>query len=415
MTNPPPPTPSKQQALQNLVLDPDLKRLEDLLAEFNLFDVLNIHGQEAPHSALLAWLLDPCASHGLRDHFLRAFLMEAAKEAHTRRISRVPSTADVDGWKLQNVKIAPERHYIDILIISDDDGFVCLIENKIWSDEHSNQLTRYLQTVESEYQGLTPFPIFLTPNGRDPALKNDAERYVPFGYAKIVTLIERILQAKGSTINANVAGFLRQYALILRRRIVNGLNDIDELALQIYKKHKPAIDVIINAIPDLEAEAWEVVDETIRQFAPRLQPDYSSRNYRRFFSPDLDEIPDLKEGTNWTRSRRILLFEVWYRERRLVLQMGPGPNETRNRIFQLVQKTNPVPGVDMRRASSLSPRYHHIYSKSLFPRQGSDVPDFERNSKLLEQAISNFYNNDYWPIVNAIRNEFGLQPVQNHP
>lgn len=33
---------SREEALQNLVLDPDLERLEDLLAEFNLFDVLKI-------------------------------------------------------------------------------------------------------------------------------------------------------------------------------------------------------------------------------------------------------------------------------------------------------------------------------------------------------------------------------------
>ena len=65
---------SPEEALQRLILDGDLERLEDLLAEFNLFDVLSIARQETQHSAFLAWLLDPRGSHGLRDYFLRGFL-----------------------------------------------------------------------------------------------------------------------------------------------------------------------------------------------------------------------------------------------------------------------------------------------------------------------------------------------------
>ena len=49
-------------ALQRLILDEDLEHLEDLLAEFNLFDVLKIERRELQHSALLAWLLDPSVS-----------------------------------------------------------------------------------------------------------------------------------------------------------------------------------------------------------------------------------------------------------------------------------------------------------------------------------------------------------------
>ena len=63
-----------KQALQDFLMDEDLERLEDLLAEFNPFDVLKVERRETQHSALLAWLLDPRGSHGLRDYFLRRFL-----------------------------------------------------------------------------------------------------------------------------------------------------------------------------------------------------------------------------------------------------------------------------------------------------------------------------------------------------
>ena len=38
--------PSPEEALEELMLDGDLERLEDQLAEFNLFDVLNISHRE---------------------------------------------------------------------------------------------------------------------------------------------------------------------------------------------------------------------------------------------------------------------------------------------------------------------------------------------------------------------------------
>ena len=80
-------------------LDEDLEHLEDLLAEFNLFDVLKIERRELQHSALLAWLLDPTASHGLQDYFLRRFLTAAAQKAQDEGITGI-TPLDVDAWNL---------------------------------------------------------------------------------------------------------------------------------------------------------------------------------------------------------------------------------------------------------------------------------------------------------------------------
>ena len=401
---------SKENALQNLVLDPDLERLEDLLAEFNLFDVLKIERRENQHSALLAWLLDPHGSHGLRDYFLRRFLSQVAVEAYKREISDI-TPLSVDGWDLDNVEVVTERHNIDILLIGQTDGFVCLVENKIGAGEHDDQLARYLEIVERQYEGLYAFPIFLTPDGRKPGSVKDAERYVPFDYFRVAKLIERTLRARGSTISASVAGLLEQYARTLRRHVLNDTDNIDELALQIYNKHHVAIDLINNAIPALKDKAIDSINSSIEQFAPSLEPDNSDKNYLRFYSPELDEIPELKQGSGWTGSGRILLFEVRYHQSRFVLLIGPGPEETRNRLYELVQLSNSIPDVSMRRTQKLSRKWHAIYSKPLFTSTRSHAPAYEDGRAQVEQAISNFYNNDYWPIVNAIRKEFDLQPI----
>ena len=162
-----PVTASQQEALQALILDPDLERLEDLLADFNIFDVLGIARAELRHSAFLAWLLDPRGSHGLRDYFLRTFLLQVAKEASSLGVGDI-TPFEVDSWKLNDIEIFTERHRIDILILGTDDSFVCLIENKIGSGEHGDQLSRYLQTAQEEYESPYIIPIFLTPDGRNP-------------------------------------------------------------------------------------------------------------------------------------------------------------------------------------------------------------------------------------------------------
>ena len=48
-----------KDALHALRIDSELERLEGLLAEFNLFDMLGIARSELQHSRVVAWLLVP--------------------------------------------------------------------------------------------------------------------------------------------------------------------------------------------------------------------------------------------------------------------------------------------------------------------------------------------------------------------
>ena len=400
-----PATMSPEEALQALILDPDLERLEDLLAEFNLFDVLGIARREPQHSALLAWLLDPRGSHGLRDYFLRLFLSEAAKEAQDREIGKF-TPLDVDRWELTDIEVATERHNIDILLIGKTDELVCLIENKIGAGEQPGQLSRYLRRVEEEYEGLKPFPIFLTPDGMEPEREADAERWVPIDYGKVADLIERTLETRASTISDRVHGFLDQYKGALGRHVLDTKDNIDELALQIYSRHRAAIDLIIKAKPDLESN-WDVIETAIKEHAPPLRPDSQSKWYYQFYAPELDEIAELKEGKGWTESGRMLLFQVNYAPKTLALLIGPGHAETRRRLYDLVQ-ANGVAGVQMRLSKNLSPKWHTVYSKKILGKGVSLERDPDQAKPHIEWSITKFYDNDYWPIVNAIRKEFEL-------
>ncbi len=396
------PTP-EEKALQNLILAPDLQRLEDLLAEFNLFDVLEVWHRELQHSAFLAWLLNPRGSHGLRDYFLRRFLSEAARAAQEQGVE-APTPFDVDSWALIDVEVVRERHHIDILILSGVDHFACLIENKIFSREIPGQLREYLNTVEQEYTELIPFPVFLTPEGIEPQEKEDAERYVPLSYQQVASILDRTLETRRTTMSASVEDFLKQYTDALRKHVMDTRTNVQELAYQIYNNHQEAIDLIIEAKAK-PTQRWDLIEPIIEQYSEFLKYDSRARYLVRYYATHLEDIPELHQAEGWSPTNRILLFEFKYvgDEVILYLYLGPGPEQLRRRIFQIAQQNN----AHFETGRTLASKWNFMYRKPIFNR--SDDP--AAIGPKVKRVIAELLKNDYWPMVNAIRAEFDPQPT----
>ena len=319
--------------LDDLVRDPDFGELEELVSRFDPFGVLGVSRREAQHSSLLAWLLDPGGSHGLCDRFLREFLSRAAARAGELGVP-APSPSEVGGWKLDGVEVATERWNIDVLLVASGDGLACVIENKVGSGERAGQLRRYLEKVE-RIQGVSAvLPIFLTPRGIPPRAREDAERYVPVDYRTVACAIETCLASGGASMGGDVVRFLEHYVLTLRRNV---LDDADELAYRLYARHRDAMDRIIEARSWPRRRVWEFVDSAIDAHANDLRRDSKGRRTRRLYSPLLDDIRELREGSGWTGTGRVALFEFIQRPDRLdlYLMIGHGPRETRERLREV--------------------------------------------------------------------------------
>ena len=398
-----------EQVLHAFALDSDLERLEDLMAEFNLFDVLGISRREINHSAVLAWLLNPNGSHRLRDYFLRNFLSQTAAEARKRGI--LTSTQfDIDSWNLRDVQVATEHYNIDILLIGEKGGFVCLIENKIGSNEHSDQLTRYLDTVNRKYAGLTVLPVFLTPYGTEPRV----EQYVPFSYEMVACLIERTLKMGGSTISKEVNSFLKQYLSNLDRYVLDTVDNIDKLAYHLYHKHSEAIRRISRARAWPDKMIWNIVESAIRRYAPDLQhvrP--NQQNWRRFSPLSLRDIVELRQGTCEVRIGNLVLFEFICDNKALDLYCTVDShlqvNEIHERIKELVQ-TNWKPW----NSKGIRSGGDAWYWKHILSKQDHSPFHLDRATHKIERAIRDFYKNDYWWLINNIRQAFGY-PLINSP
>jgi len=389
------------QALEDFIVDDDLERLEDLVAEFNIFKVLGIQTRETRHSAFLAWLLDPDGSHRLGDYFLRRFLSRVTGYARATGMSKIRSF-DVDGWRFDDVVVDVERYEIDILIRSDLDKFVCVIENKILSAEHSGQLKKYRQTVEKEYPGLTPLFVLLSPDGVTAINEEDAANYVPFSYVEIADLIERVLRTRSSILGNNVRTALEQYLVSLRRYVLSE-SEVQKLAREIYSNHKQAIDLIIEARPDVQQELWDVVREVMKD-SNELRHDFSNKSTIRYYDPRWDLHPELKLGEAWTSSNRMLLVEFKNNRASLGLHLilGPGPEETRQRVYD--------ESVSSRRtkvSKKLTGSWTDLYSRPILRASDYEDPNLDAMRGKIEKALKEFLTQDLDDIADMVDSALG--------
>ena len=384
-----------------IVANPSLERLGDLLAEFNLFQVLGVETNEIRHSAFLAWLLDPGTSHGLGAYFLRKFLSRAAARGSAHEIGSI-TPSSVAHWKLGSSRVETERHHIDILITDEEDGLVVAIENKIYSSEHGNQLARYRQAVKQNYPGLSPLYIFLTVDGDQPYGEEDASYYVPVSYSDIAEMITQTLEDCSTSLAVDVQAALKQYVGTLRRRLLSD-SEIQQLARGIYFSHKAAIDLIIDAIPDTRGEIRSII-ESVMASVGELDQDESNKSFIRYFDPRWDRISQLGQGKRWTNSGRMLLFEFRNLERNLSLNLvlGPGPGVTRQRVFDLAQRH----GEPLRAHGRLGESWKFIYSKQILSGRDYDDPELGSIRKKVETAVAEFREHDLNVIVEAIAADF---------
>lgn len=242
-------TMDKQKQLEKLLLSEDLERLNNLTRHFNIFNALKIQDNELRHSNFLAWLMTPYETHELGDYFLKEFLKSAIKNYSSN--DNVLSLKDIAFSSFNDAEIARESQHIDLLITSRKNKFVCVIENKIWSDEHDEQLERYTDIVNNTFKDYDKkLYIFLAPDPETELLERnlnsgDKVYYIPMSYEQVYGVIKKVLDFKGDAINPEVKVFIEHYKNMVERDIMgNQDKEIVELSRKIYRDNRAAIDFI---------------------------------------------------------------------------------------------------------------------------------------------------------------------------
>jgi len=324
---------SKKLLLEKFVVDnEDLEHLESLLDQFNIFEAVGMVRQEIRHSNFLAFLLNPSASHRLGDIFLKTFLKRLLIDANNAPVSPI----DIDIANLAGTQVRREWKNIDVLLISETSRIVCVIENKVDSQEHSNQLYRYREIVLKHFKNYTQIFVYLTPTGLRPSSDEDQQHWLPYSYDKVAALLDDLSNRYRSTIGSEVHTLIQHYSSLIKRHLMED-SEIAQLCRKIYWQHKEALDLIYEHRPDLEAEVFEVIKEIVRKTSSTskqvvINHPWLARKILGFAIPSWDNLSFQKAFSGWTASNRILLFEFEVRQPNVYLMLTLGPGELSNRV-----------------------------------------------------------------------------------
>ena len=331
----------------------DLERLAAIAVgweeEVDVFRTLGLDGSESFHSNFLAWLLRPGDNHGLGDYFLKEFLTGIGAARAVGAGVRMSTTVRREA----SIEHDGGTGFLDIRILNEQAKFLCAVENKVWSPESGNQLAFYRKALEEHYPGYTIRLVFLTPKEDIPQDATERDYWITFDYARISQIIHRTVEEKGASVHQDVAAALRQYGITLRRNIVPEVSDeFHNLARKIYRKHKRAIDLIIEHRdqyePNYVTEGFRMVRKAV-DMQKKWREGRCDHPYARFVSVDWDRYEVLKTDS-WPKS--LLLFQIRVTNHGADLSLcfaKIGPDDLKKRLYDRVTADpgmfkGPLPG-----------------------------------------------------------------------
>ena len=386
----------------------DLEQMEKMLARFDAFAFLGISGSEETHSKILAWILDPRGNHSVGDFFLREFLRETGV-ATCEQVRTMNWSNTIVQREWRNV-VDGETGFLDILILNAGAKFVCAIENKLFSGEHSEQLTRYRRALEQEYRAFSRNHLFLSPQDTFPESPGEHKFWKAVDYGTILRIVEKTLDRGVEPRNEYVMAFLRQYATTLRRRIVPD-TEIKQMATRIYLQHREAIDIINHHkeayIDDLREickeaigcqESWEFIGES------------AEKKLVGFIDTRWNKFPMVRTGTGWKPQTNSLLsmgfdFRV-IGQVTLILTVSSKSTEADVRKMLYDKTQGQHPGIFDHRGSQLGgyhdTRFIRLYASEPILTE-SDIISGDRASwrNRVMKWVSEFIKNEY-PEMNRI-------------
>ena len=357
--------------LEQFVYDNEkLELLESKVNDFNPFNVLKADSFEIRHSNFLAWILDSHQNHKLGEYVLKKFIKEICiknieeKDYNLRRLM----TMD-----LSDVEIFREEKNIDLLIVSDKNKLVILVENKIKSSESKNQLKKYLDYCKEKYSGHIIIPVFLTIEGDEPS----EEEYCSLTYENVYAVLKFALEVNKDQLKKEIADFIKHYLRVLEVLLMKDEN-LKKLCKEIYSEHKDAIDLINEYVGNGYEES---MDNFLKNY-PELVQVYRAKKHFWFLpKKTMDKLPK-----NYTQSwNSPYPISIWsylrddFAKIGLIVEVGPFKDAKKRVDFLKYLRNN---GIDIKESSmDFESRYTRIYSQTI------KYEDWEEPEKLSKELI----------------------------
>ncbi len=331
------------QLINNFIVDnAELDSVSDQLAQFNVFDVLGITHYEIRHSNTLAWLFDPKGHHNFGYKFLQRFL---SRMIHESEYEAKITASEVELSSYSDLQVYREWKNIDVLLVSEQNQLVVLIENKIKSRESKGQLEKYKNIVDDKWKTYKVVPIFLTLEGDAPSEKAVELGYLPVGMGLVLDLLEKLQSRFQESQTQETIGFIDNYLKILKRLTMQD-EELEKLCKSIYRKHRDAIDLIVSygASSRLNEACVEALAELgiSEEKGAVIQ---ECGNMLFFLPKELVQVTKEVELTRWKRLNYQFPYYCWFRSSSkgeklsLCFEIGPVADyKLRSQIIKIFDK-----------------------------------------------------------------------------
>jgi len=222
-----------ERKFDDLLKDSRFEQIQSYLHRFNPIRVMKMEDMEIRHSSILGWLMTPSETHGLGDRFLKSFLASALSGQSDGSMAM-----EIKGADLSGALVDIEKQSIDIFILCKKQNWAFVVENKYGSKQHSDQLTRYKDSIHSQFgDSFTICGIFLTLDHEEPK----DEGYVLARYDTICNILDEFVSSegwKGFDVKQDARLFIEHYLDVLKRKM--GMDD----ELKILSPHSPSKSLI---------------------------------------------------------------------------------------------------------------------------------------------------------------------------
>lgn len=257
---------SPRHALARLLQSPDFQRFESELARRSAFHILGIERRELSHAALLGWLLNPRADHGLGTVPLRSLLMIAC--GLSGDCAPALDAVDIDNLDLHSAQVdlevaarVPESgrtRRLDLVVtVPHGEGAraVLVVEYKVDASETEDQTVDYAAwaRVEAAQHGWPsePLLVYLCPGQGQPT----SERFVILDYDTYLPWLDSLLEQRPSP---TAAFLLQEFRACLGQRADVQDERQDALRSAVVHSEGAAIDVL-RRVPATSAEFRAII------------------------------------------------------------------------------------------------------------------------------------------------------------
>jgi len=299
------------EELKNIVIEEsqNLEKLKLFLSQPNYMEILGISYRELQHSNFLSWMLNSKSSHNIGNYFLKSFinLLPISPEDKIK----------INLSDLGNTKIHREYNDIDLLIVNEKLKFTICIENKIKAGKSGeNQLLKYYEIVENIWSDKEHknYYVYLTPFPRTFTDKETENEYINLTYQSILDILKDTIKSKQPS--EDTKPLIDNYIKNLEKNIM-GISKEAKLAQEIYRKHKKAIEFIVENKPSLYSkELFNQINDFFKKHEKYKNLTPNNKNIIRILPNEV--VPYFDCDTNsWRETTSSFAFEIFCEQERI--------------------------------------------------------------------------------------------------